>query len=138
MTRASSLELAQRIVRAAVGALLLGVAAAVCCIAIAMPVLLLQRKQPSPPSVTASASSGTLTWTGEVKGTLLVTIDKDRADAGSLTGALPGLECTIEPVDRRQVQIVSTPAAEDRYSRLVLRVTGHGLTRIAVNWSTTR
>jgi len=80
-------------------------------------------------------SSGQLTWTGEIHGTQLITIDKDRADVGTLSGALPGVPCIIQPVNERKVGIASAPSPSNNYERLVLRITGNGMMRVVIKWS---
>ena len=80
-------------------------------------------------------STGELTWTGNIHGTQLVTIDKDHADIGTLSGSLPGVPCIIQPLDERKVGIASTPSPSNNYERLVLRVTGNGTMRVVIKWS---
>jgi len=83
----------------------------------------------------AGATSGELVWTGTIHGTQLVTIDKDRADSGALSGSLPGVPCIVQPVDEKKVSFASTPQDINNYERLVFRVSGSGLVRVVIKWS---
>jgi hypothetical protein len=75
--------------------------------------------------------SGEITWTGDVQGTLLITIDNDRANVGTIRGSLPRVPCIFHLLDPEQVTIVSTPSP----GRLVLKVEGVvGLTQIVIQW----
>ena len=85
--------------------------------------------------IRASASSGELVWTGNIQGSRLITIDKAHANEGSLQGALPGAPCVIDPMDKKHVSVVSSPAPVNNYERLVLSVTGKGMTRVIIKWS---
>jgi hypothetical protein len=67
--------------------------------------------------------------------TQLVTIDKDRADSGALSGSLPGVPCIVQPVDEKKVSFASTPQDINNYERLVFRVSGSGLVRVVIKWS---
>jgi len=80
-------------------------------------------------------SSGQIVWTGEIHGYQLVTISRDRADVGQLQGALPGLPCIVQPTDEKDVSIASSPGPRNDYSRLILRVKGHGHMKVVLNWS---
>lgn len=85
--------------------------------------------------VRPKASSGELIWTGNVRGSQLITIDKDHADVGTVQGSLPGAPCITQPVDEKHVSIASSPGPRNSYDRLVLRVTGNGVMRIVIKWS---
>lgn len=82
-----------------------------------------------------STVSGQLIWTGNVRGTQLITIDKDHADVGALLGELPCAPVIILPLDEKRVSVASTPSSQNRYERLVLRVNGNGPIRIVIRWS---
>ena len=84
---------------------------------------------------TTGPSSGQLVWSGVVSGTQLVTIDHDHADVGTLTGALPGVPCNLQPAEQHKVGIASAPSAANSFDRLVLRVIGHGKMTVIVRWS---
>jgi hypothetical protein len=89
---------------------------------------------PEPPSTPAS---GTLIWEGDVQGTQLVTIQDGMASPGQLMSAgLPGREVVLQPQQEKKVGIASAPSPDNHYRRVVLRVFGHGHTRVVVNWST--
>jgi hypothetical protein len=89
---------------------------------------------PEPPSTPAS---GTLIWEGDVQGTQLVTIQDGTASPGQLMSAgLPGREVVLQPQQEKKVGIASAPSPDNHYRRVVLRVFGHGHTRVVVNWST--
>jgi hypothetical protein len=82
-------------------------------------------------------ASGTLVWEGDVQGTQLVTIENGTASPGQLiSGRLPGVQVIIQPQNEKKVGIASAPSPENGFQRLVLRVFGHGHTRVAINWST--
>lgn len=83
----------------------------------------------------AGPSSGDLRWSGMVNGNQLVTIDRDHADIGSLTGSLPGVPCILQPADERRVSIASAPGPGNNFDRLVLRITGHGMTNVSIHWA---
>src|ERR1700733_14562952 len=88
---------------------------------------------PEPPSTPAS---GTLIWEGDVQGTQLVTIQGGTASPGQLMSAgLPGREVVLQPQNEKKVGIASAPSPDNQYRRVVLRVFGHGHTRVVVNWS---
>ena len=83
-----------------------------------------------------SASSGTLIWEGQVNKVLIVTIDNNVPDSGRLTGSLlPSVPLIIQPLDEKKVSIASSPGPRNEYQRLVIRVTGKGLTRAVLKWS---
>jgi hypothetical protein len=89
---------------------------------------------PEPPSTPAS---GTLIWEGEVQGTQLVTIQGATASPGQLMSAgLPGREVILQPENEKKVGIASAPSPDNQYRHVVLRVFGHGHTRVVVHWST--
>ncbi len=80
-------------------------------------------------------TSGQIIWTGEVHGYQLVTIDRDHADVGQLQGTLPGLPCIVQPTDEKKVSIASSPGPRNNYTRMILRVKGHGRIKVVLNWS---
>jgi hypothetical protein len=93
-----------------------------------------QEPTPEPP---LNPASGTLIWEGEVQGTQLVTIQGGMASPGQLMSAgLPGREVVLQPQNEKKVGIASAPSPDNQYRRVVLRVFGHGHTRVVVNWST--
>jgi hypothetical protein len=93
-----------------------------------------QEPTPEPPS---NPASGTLIWEGDVQGTQLVTIQGGTASPGQLMSAgLPGREVVLQPQNEKKVGIASAPSPDNQYRRVVLRVFGHGHTRVVVNWST--
>jgi len=93
-----------------------------------------QEPTPEPPS---NPASGTLIWEGDVQGTQLVTIQGGMASPGQLMSAgLPGREVVLQPQNEKKVGIASAPSPDNQYRRVVLRVFGHGHTRVVVNWST--
>jgi hypothetical protein len=94
-----------------------------------------QRAPEPAPEGYSGPSSGEIIWEGDVKGTTLVTIDNNHADVGTLTGALPGILCLIQPADPKRVSIASTPAPYNQYKRIVFRVSGNGRTRVVIRWS---
>ena len=83
----------------------------------------------------AGPTHGQLIWSGEVRGVQLVSIERDRADIGTLEGALPGQPCIVQPLNPKNVSIASSPGPRNQYERLVLRVSGNGPTRVVVNWT---
>jgi hypothetical protein len=94
----------------------------------------IQVQEGEPPSTPAS---GTLIWEGDVQGTQLVTIQGGMASPGQLMSpGLPGREVVLQPQNEKKVGIASAPSPDNQYRRVVLRVFGHGHTRVVVNWST--
>jgi hypothetical protein len=93
--------------------------------------------EPEPEPPPSTPASGTLIWEGEVQGTQLVTIQDGTATPGQLMSAgLPGREVVLQPQNEKKVGIASAPSPDNHYRRVVLRVFGHGHTRVVVNWST--
>jgi hypothetical protein len=77
---------------------------------------------------------GQIVWTGEVHGSQLISIDRDRADSGQLQGALPGAPCILQMVTTKNISIASTPGPRNNYERMVLRVQGNGQVRVIIDW----
>jgi hypothetical protein len=77
---------------------------------------------------------GRITWTGEVHGTQLVTIDHDHADSGTLIGTLPGEPCILQLANDKNISIASAPGPRNQYKRLVLRIKGNGPISVIIDW----
>jgi hypothetical protein len=98
------------------------------------PAISQEQEQEPPPSAPAS---GVLIWEGEVQNTQLVTIQNGTASPGQLiSGRLPGVQVILQPQNEKKVGIASAPSPDNHYQRVVLRVFGHGHTRVVINWST--
>jgi hypothetical protein len=80
-------------------------------------------------------TSGEIVWDGNIKGTELITIENGQASSGTVSGALPGVLCLLQPADPKRVSIASTPAPYNQYKRMVFRVSGNGRTRVVIRWS---
>lgn len=79
---------------------------------------------------------GTLIWEGEVRGTELVTITDGQPSSGQVSGdPLPGIPCLIQPTDPKKVIIATAPGPANGYRTIVLRITGKGKIKIALQWS---
>lgn len=89
-----------------------------------------------PVTAPAIPRSGQIVWSGEVRGTQLITIQGNTADSGTLEGALPGIPCIVQPVDTRHVSIAAAPDPSNNFSRMILRVKGKGRVRVVLDWST--
>jgi hypothetical protein len=95
-----------------------------------------QEQEPEAPRRSAPAA-GTLIWEGDIQGTTLVTIQNGMASPGQLiSGSLPGVPIILQQETEKKVGIASAPSPDNNYQRLVLRVFGHGHTRVVVHWST--
>jgi hypothetical protein len=91
---------------------------------------------PNPaPASYSGPSSGEIVWEGDIKGTELITIENGRASSGTVSGALPGVLCLLQPADPKRVSIASTPAPYNQYKRMVFRVSANGRTRVVIRWS---
>lgn len=80
-------------------------------------------------------SAGELVWKGTINGSQLLTIDKDRANFGSLQGSLPGVPCIIQPVNEKRVSVAAAPSPRNNYERLVLHINGNGPMTVVIKWS---
>jgi len=79
---------------------------------------------------------GTLIWEGEVRGTELITITDGQPSSGQVSGdPLPGVPCLIQPTDPKKVMIATAPGPANGYRTIVLRITGKGKIKIALQWS---
>ena len=90
---------------------------------------------PPPPTPPPGKNSGEIVWEGNIKGTELITIEDGQASSGTVSGALPGVLCLLQPADPKRVSIASTPAPYNQYKRMVFRVSGNGRTRVVIRWS---
>jgi len=88
-----------------------------------------------PQGVYRGPTSGEIVWDGNIKGTELITIENGQASSGTVSGALPGVLCLLQPADPKRVSIASTPAPHNQYKRMVFRVSGNGRTRVVIRWS---
>ncbi len=82
-------------------------------------------------------SSGNLVWKGRIgKRAKVVAIGSDYEGGtsyGEIEGALPGIPCRVSVSDP-DVSIMVSPAPENAYSRLVLRIERRGKLQIQINW----
>jgi hypothetical protein len=91
---------------------------------------------PEPPAeIYRGPTSGEIVWEGNIKGTELITIENGQASSGTVSGALPGVLCLLQPADPKRVSIASTPAPYNKYQRMVFRVSGNKRTRVVIRWS---
>lgn len=78
---------------------------------------------------------GRIVWSGFVRGTQTVLIDRDHADSGTLEGALPGEQCVLQLQTEKNVSIAEAPSPRNNYEHLVLRVKGNGFVRVVIDWA---
>ncbi len=88
------------------------------------------RRQPAPYE---GPSRGTLVWTGEVVKGDQVVIENESANRGTVTGALPGVPCTIS-LNSSNVAVSEAPGPRNRYRRLGLRFNQKGRVSVVVTW----
>jgi hypothetical protein len=97
--------------------------------------------QPPPPSDPVRSqptryegpSRGTLIWSGDVvKGDQIV-IENESANRGTLTGALPGVPCTIS-LNSPNVAVSEAPGPRNRYRRVGLRFNQKGRLSVVITW----
>jgi hypothetical protein len=95
------------------------------------------RVNPTPAAVSrySGPSSGEIVWEGSIRGTELITIENGQASSGTVTGALPGVAVLIQPTDPKRVSIASAPGPRNQYTRIVVRVSGNGRSRVTLKWS---
>jgi hypothetical protein len=92
---------------------------------------------PTPAAVSrySGPSSGEIVWEGNIRGTELITIENGQASSGTVTGTLPGVAVLIQPTDPKKVSIASAPGPRNQYTRIVVRVSGNGRSRVTLKWS---
>jgi predicted nucleic acid-binding Zn-ribbon protein len=77
---------------------------------------------------------GFLVWTGNA-GKNVVAINGTRANIGSLTGSLPGVECKVQAADPSHVTITELPNQLNGWSHVAFAVKGNGATTVTLIWS---
>jgi hypothetical protein len=76
-------------------------------------------------------------WAGDANKDQLLKIEKDSATYGRVTGALPGVPCTVtvQPTD---VGIAEAPGPGNGFSRIVLRFRRNIRTNVIIKWNLLR
>jgi predicted amidophosphoribosyltransferase len=93
---------------------------------------------PSPAQSVATpnvgATSGTLTWTGQVPNYGLIIINGNHVSPGSIEGELPGVPVKIE-IDPPGMGIAEAPSLHNNWKRLVLRPSKQRPGVIHIRWT---
>jgi hypothetical protein len=87
---------------------------------------------PTPPRYTGP-SSGLIIWSGPLRRDTLITIEGDRASAGTLQGALPGVPVLIE-TDFKDVGFAEMPGPSNGWKRLSFRGTRNQNVVVTLRW----
>jgi hypothetical protein len=103
----------------------------------AAPVTTAPQQSSAPPSSTAARytgpSSGMLMWLGKLDKNGVVTIEGNKASAGTLTGSLPGVPVTLE-TDLTNIGFAEMPSPSNGWKKVSLRSKKSQNIVISIRW----
>jgi hypothetical protein len=82
------------------------------------------------------ATRGEITWSGDVRGSEIVTINGNRASAGTVKGALPGLPCNLQTAASPGFTVSTLPTSAPNGACGIVRlvISGKGKGSVTVRW----